>query len=128
MWLMTTESFFSATAIPGNARAGVQVRARVRGDLENLLSHFDTAEQRRFGKETSLAIRHTPDRDYEFRVFMTHEQWARYLAETALNLDYNNFQDAVSERQGSERHRVYLRVWSVLERALHDIEHAHPRQ
>lgn len=128
MWVLTTEGFLSATAMPGHPQAGVQVRARVRDDLVKLLSHFDPAEQRRLGNQSSLRIIHTPDNDYEFRVFLTHEQWARYLAEMALSLDYDNFKYAVDERQGSERHMVYLRVWSALERGLHDIEHPHPRQ
>lgn len=123
MWLLTPEGFFSATGIPGHETEGVQVRARVRADLERMLDHLDPDDTALVCGQLTHSIVHTPYNDYEYRVYLTHEQWAEYVAGAALRINYSNFKDEVTRRQGNQRHNVYLRVWGVLNDGLGDIEH-----
>lgn len=98
---MTTEGFFSAVEDRDDER-GVFVRARVRGDAEQLAA------------AVGGTVLETPAADYLFRVRMTKTDWARYVAASATGIDYDNFKNAVAARQGAARARVYGEVWSVL--------------
>lgn len=98
---MTTEGFFSAVEDRADDGA-VFVRARVRGDAEQL------------AVAVGGAVIETPAADYRFRVRMSKDDWARYVAACATGIDYDNFKNAVAARQGSARARTYVEVWGVL--------------
>lgn len=104
MWLMTTDGFLSAVE-DRDDDTRVVVRARAREDAE------------RFAAAVAGEVLETPHADYRFRVRTTKRAWASYVAGQARVIDYDNFKDAVADRQGYERARVYGEVWSVL-RAL----------
>jgi hypothetical protein len=85
------------------------VRARVRGDLENLF------------KLDCLAgyagdVIDTDNSDYRFRVYVTREDWVTASIELASQIDYPNFKSAVEERQGRDRADIYIGVWTALAR------------
>lgn len=101
MWLMTTDGFFSAVEDRDDHEA-VFVRTRVRGDAEQLAVAVG---------ETVLETRSA---DYRFRVRMTKADWADYVADCAGAIDYNNFKNAVADRQGWARASVYGEVWATL--------------
>lgn len=101
MWLMTTDGFFSAVQ-DRNDQSFLLVRTRVRTDADQLAEAIDGA------------VLETPDADYRFRVRVTKDVWARYVAGLAVAIDYDNFKNAVAARQGTARARVYGEVWSVL--------------
>lgn len=103
MWLITTDGFFSAVEDRDDPDA-VFVRARVLGDAEELAMAVG---------ETVLQ---TPAADYRFRVRMTKTAWARYVADCAAGIDYDNFKSAVAARQGGSRAGVYGEVWGVAPR------------
>ncbi|MFM7719163.1 MAG: hypothetical protein ACKO8G_06730 [Actinomycetota bacterium] len=101
MWVMTTTGFYS-TVLTDDGRA--MVRGRDRGDLERFVSAT--------GGEA--ALKETPHADYPYRVIVEPEVWAEFLRRQAEAIDYRNFKDAVTRRQGRDRHDVYLRVWTAL--------------
>lgn len=101
MWVMTTTGFYS-TVLTDDGRA--MVRGRDRGDLERFVSAT--------GGEVSIL--QTPHADYPFRAIVEPGVWAEFLRRQAEAIDYRNFKDAVTRRQGSDRHDVYLRVWQAL--------------
>lgn len=103
MWLMTTDGFFSAVEDRDDA-GSVFVRARVRGDLDHL------------AETLGAEVLETPAADYPFRVRVPKAAWARYVADRAERIDYDNFKDAVAARQGHDRAEVYMGVWSALRR------------
>lgn len=103
MWLMTTDGFFSAVQ-DRDEPGSVLVRARVRGDLEQLAETLDTT------------VLETPDADYPFRVRVSKADWGGYVASCAEGIDYDNFKNAVGARQGHDRADVYLDIWSALRR------------
>ena len=45
---------------------------------------------------------------------MKKADWQNALASMAGAIDYDNFKDAVAERQDAERARLYSGVWSLL--------------
>lgn len=102
MWLMTTEGFFSAVADRDNDEF-VLVRSRTKTDSAALAAAVEGAE-----------VIETPSADYRWRVRVRRASWMSYVAAQALAIDYDNFKNAVAERQGIERATVYGDVWSVL--------------
>ena len=102
MWVFTTEGFFSVVA--HRSRSGyLLVRARTREDLEALA-----------GRIPSLEPFEDPDADYRWRALVKAGDWQNVLASLAGAIDYDNFKNAVAERQGPDRARVYSGVWSVM--------------
>jgi hypothetical protein len=111
MWVATPIGFFSAVKQHGDG--GVTVRARVKSDLESLLECYLPGED--------LPLVRKDQADYEWRVFMTHEQWATCMWYASFDVNYHNFKDEVTKTQGRERHDVYLRVWTALRNGLEQI-------
>ena len=104
MWLITPEGFFSAVEKPGDRADGMlTVRTRNRDDIKALKRYFPDAKPYR--------IRYS---DYEWRIRVPKDEWAQAVARMALEIDYSNFKNEVTRRQGRERHDIYSRVWSVL--------------
>jgi hypothetical protein len=81
----------------------ILVRSRQKSDLVAL------------GKKIGikLRIRETPLGDYRYRAVLKKADWARYLTEVALELDYDNFKNTVPKKD-RRRHKAYLRCWETL--------------
>ncbi len=118
MWLFTTRGFLSVVAydegrdgdalpVPDGARPGdlLLVRARVFSDLTATLDALELPGSR--AVSTSAA-------DYPFRAVLTRAEWTRFLSIESQRIDYPNFKSRVQATQGSQRHDLYLRVWSVM--------------
>lgn len=107
MWVFTQVGFFSATLFdemcPTDTR--IQVRARVRADLEALVARY-CAEP--------VEILQWPGRDYPYRIIITRQQWAEIVSQVVLEIDYGNFKDRVKAVQGGLRSAYYGDVWGVL--------------
>jgi hypothetical protein len=108
MWLITDRGFYSVVD-KGDREGYLCVRARVRGDIENLF------------KLDSLAgyageVIETGNSDYRFRVYVTREDWVTAASTLAAEIDYGNFKTAVGRRQGQDRADRYLDVWRDLYR------------
>jgi len=103
MWLLTTFGFFSVVLKPGDE--DLTVRSRVREDLNTLRKDYlpemgETVE----GGGT----------DYRYRAMVDRESMAAAMGNIVRDLDYSNFKNAVSDRQGYERSRAYGNVWGDL--------------
>lgn len=105
MWLFIPDGFYSVVQKRQDRRKDtLTVRTRNRADIDALVAkHFPDA------KPYKVAFS-----DYEWRIRVPKQDWARALARMALEIDYSNFKDEVTRRQGHERHDAYLRVWSAL--------------
>lgn len=106
MWLLTPYGFFSIVEKPGDAAGGVlTLRARVRSDLDALraavLPELGPTEE---GKNT----------DYRFRARAPRAAVAAAMTRLVETLDYSNFKNAVADRQGAKRAKLYHDVWDVL--------------
>lgn len=106
MWLTTTQGFYSAVA-HRNKPGHVLVRARVKDDLRALKKQLPKAKipSRIFSDMRA---------DYPWRLVLSAEEWAEAMAKLAADVDYDNFKNAVKDRQGVKRANVYMGVWSQM--------------
>jgi len=114
MWIFLPFGFFSITKSKLNEQ--MQVRARVREDLDELRG--------RFLPELGPTVLKAGT-DYPYRAFVDKQPLAVAMARIALDIDYSNFKQTVEQRQGLARELLYSRVWSVMlgaERKLKDLD------
>lgn len=111
-WLFTEVGFFSVTRDPQGS--GLQVRARVREDLDALRVRY---------LPTLTETRTTPDRDYPYRGYCTHLEMAAALFSLVLDIDYSNYKSRIALKQGKPRHDLYAQVWHVMVAAERKIEY-----
>lgn len=110
MWMMTRYGMYSIVNNPDDPEFEVQIRARVRSDLENL--------QQRFGSLLKpYEILETPHADYACRIIMPQHEFALLSFLLAGDIDYDNFKGEV-ERTDPKRAVIYHRVWAILLNAL----------
>lgn len=103
MWVFTNVGFFSIARKPGDA--DLTIRARVRDDLDRLRAEYlPTLGRTITGAGT----------DYPHRAPVSAEALGKALAQIVSDVDYPNFKDAVAERQGGKRAKVYSEVWGAL--------------
>ena len=98
MWVFTVDGFFSAVEAKGG---GLMIRARFRSDLEHLIK-----------RGMADKIVDTPQADYPFRVIVTKKAWAKYMADSAMAIDYPNFKGKALARASWDRSERYHRVWA----------------
>ncbi len=105
MWLFTNTGFVSAVS---NGR-DLMVRAR---DKESLGPIAESAK---------TEIISTPQNDYPYRVIVTHEFFAKWVAHMASNITYKNFKSEVATTRGYEFAHPLMKVWSAMH-AVEDLE------
>lgn len=106
MWIYTTRGFFSIVRDEKNMQ-NVLVRARLKGDLENLRDAWPTLG----------ATRETNRRDYRFRASLPAREVPLMMSKLASEIDYTNFKDEVHRKQGVARESLYHDVWAVMAQA-----------
>ncbi len=114
MWIFSTLGFFSCTRSAEDFET-FQIRARVRGDLENLIH------------EMGLQVRvlETPNADYRYRLLVDQATFRAIVAELVERVNYSNFKNEVHDTPGQEsKAGPYLRVWSAMA-SLQDGKHGH---
>ena len=103
MWLFTTIGFFSIVQKPKTSH--LTVRARAKGDLDNLRSRYLPE----LSPVTSKA-----GTDYPWRATVTHEAFAAAVGKMVADVTYDNFKNQVAKTQGRRRADTYHDVWSAL--------------
>ncbi len=102
MWVFTTSGFVSAVYKDG----ALQVRAR------------DHKSRQPLAKATGATVVATPLADYPYRISITNEQFADWVNQEAISIDYKNFKSEVSDIRGYGFAKPLNQVWSV----MHDVE------
>ena len=115
MWLATKFGFYSIVqkqALDDGGSPCFHVRARVRTDLENLLTA--TGLQRE--------ILEWPDADYRYRIIIDAEDLTHLMLVLVENLDYGNFKSmiAATPEQRGKLH-AYHEIWEVMARLQRQI-------
>ena len=103
MWIFTTSGFVSAVSNPDGT---IKVRARDRASLEPL------------SKKYQIDISQTPIADYPYRMEISAENFAHWVADQARNIDYPNFKSAVAIHRSRVFTKALVQVWSV----MHQVE------
>ena len=101
MWVFTNRGFYSVVQNEDDPSELV-VRARARGDLENLREFIP-----------GLKILEWEGRDYPCRIIVHRPVWERAMQALTQDIDYGNYKDSVKAKQGAERADLYLRIWSA---------------
>jgi hypothetical protein len=101
MWVITTRGFFSAVQHRKHPDR-VLVRARCEEDIREL------------EKITGVEPFPLDFSDYEWRMELPKTEWVKALDALGTDIDYDNFKNTVSKRQGADRSGVYHRVWGNL--------------
>ena len=108
MWLFTNTGFVSAVS---NGK-DLMVRAR---DKESLMPIAESAK---------TEIISTPQNDYPYRVIVTHDFFAKWVAQMASEITYRNFKSEVAMTRGDDFAHPLMKVWS----AMHEVEDLSERQ
>ena len=103
MWIFTTIGFFSVVADPGHPRM-LKIRARTRADLEAL--------RRRHLPDIEIVETHHTD--YRYRALVHRDEWIHAAQALAAEVDYPNFKNAVAQRQGVGRAKLYGEIWLLM--------------
>lgn len=113
MWVFTETGFVSAVCHYSQDGV-VVVRSRDRQSLEGLAAVIDAP------------IENSPANDYPYRVWVSKQQFQKWLADSVEKMAYTNFKNRVQDTRGEEFHDALSSVWSV----MHDIEdvEARPRR
>ena len=105
MWLVTTFGFYSVVEKPRDRERGtLTVRARAREDLEALRAKYLPA----LGE-----VAEDESADYRFRAQALREHVVEAFAQAVRDIDYDNFKEAISRRQGWRRERIYHDAWNA---------------
>jgi hypothetical protein len=112
MWLFTTIGFYSVTQVKENPDL-LQVRARVRGDLDNLRT--------KYMPELTPTVQ-LPGRDYPYRAYTDRAGLSAAMVQIVHDLTYSNFKSEVVVTQGLAREQLYHEVWHVMYNAEKKLE------
>ena len=106
MWILTPFGFFSVVQKSFEPHGLLTIRARSRGDLENLRDQYLGNKMGQITEDFRA--------DYQFRATVINKDWAEAVGQMTMDIDYDNFKNEVKARQGSERAAIYGHVWSDL--------------
>ena len=107
MWLFTDTGFVSAVSNGSD----LMVHSRDGESLEPL------------AEVAQVEIKKTPLNDYPYRVVISHEVFAEWVALQARNISYKNFKSEVVATRGYEFAHPLMKVWSV----MHEVEDSEAR-
>lgn len=108
MWIFCKYGFFSAVQHTDKPDT-LLVRARFKGDLDRLIKAMTPEEYNLSGKPK---VQFTPDADYRYRAEIRKIVFAELIRETAEDIDYPNFKDAMHD--GTVRDTAYMNCWRAL--------------
>lgn len=96
MWVMTTRGFYSAVQ-HRDEPTQVMIRARCKEDIDALVELIPDAKPYELLRS-----------DYAWRIETSQAKWIEALVQMSLEVDYDNFKDAVK----SQKHKnAYMDVW-----------------
>ncbi len=104
MWIFTTVGFFSVTRNPRDNNQ-LQVRARVQEDLMKLKEKYLPSMGPIIVKDYA---------DYRYRCYVSVEDFKSAMEKIIEDIDYYNFKDTVTQKQGRKRADLYSKVWGTL--------------
>ena len=95
---MLNNSFLSIVENRNNKNE-LLVRARIKGDIENIFNDVKTFEDEKA--------------DYKYRAFIQRDLVEKVIASQVASINYANFKGSISP-DDEIRHSAYMRVWSEM--------------
>lgn len=107
MWGFLPEGFFSAVQDKKDPNM-IVVRARIKGDLDNLRARFVPTLGPTIGDEEGS--------DYPYRAYVPREDFALGAYKMVMDgITYTNFKSAVSSRRGHDKYYTALtKIWGIM--------------
>ena len=103
MWIQSTSGLYSI--VRKGAPGEYQVRARVRGDLDNLI---------KVAKLHGQKIVQSNGSDYAYRLIISKAELTSIVLALADGITYGNFKSAVGATKGQEKHaNIYHQAWGL---------------
>jgi hypothetical protein len=93
------------------------VRTRSKVDIDKLKQKLKAEYQ--FNGE----VIETPKADYAYRMICTREIFASFIANAAMELDYDNFKNTIP-RIDYQRHEAYMKCWESMYEWQRDLKRA----
>lgn len=112
-WFLTTDGFYSAVAHKTDPQL-LTIRCRHLVDAEYLASFFEAHHLSTTGETKHFEPIAYRAADYPWRVFAPKTYYAAFAAHQVMAIDYGNFKDEVTRKQGHARHDTYSAVWGTL--------------
>ena len=110
MWIYMSDSMLSVVKPDGSGQDRILlVRSRIRQDILRVFPDVDDL------------IENTPQRDYPYRVRLSAQRVAEVVANSIMEINYDNFKASVID---NHRHNIYNRVWSVTRALQYKEDHA----
>lgn len=101
MWIFTQDGFISVVDNK-QVQGKLTVRARDKESLELLAD------------VTGQPIIELPNRDYEYRVYVTRDQLSAFMATQIDDLTYGNFKNRIWDTRGDVYHSACAEVWNAM--------------
>ncbi len=101
MWLFTQTGFLSAVQ-KDSGKPSLSVRSRDKKSLADLAERFE------------LEIIKTPFADYPYRVELSKEKFAQWVANEVELIDYSNFKNRVADVRDAKYAKHLSSVWSTM--------------
>ena len=101
MWVFTQDGFVSA--VESDREPGtLVVRARDKESLKML------------AEVTNSELVELPGRDYEYRIFVTKQQFTDWVAAQIESIDYSNYKNRLWQTRGDVYHDAASHVWGEM--------------
>lgn len=110
MWALYNDSFHSVVKHPTIENVLV-VRARKKEHLDDLVLFINSKPEVIRGDAFPCRHIHIPHRDYDWRVFVSYQEYKDFLALKVDNIQYDNFKDSTKEPLLKS---LYSEIWWTL--------------
>jgi len=116
VWIMTSYGILMPADLPDELvdtrfNWDMQVRARDRRTLR-----VTVAKMRNIKMNVS-SVQATPQLDYEYRFYCDRADFAEFIRQEVLEIDYEKFKPTTESKEeggGPLLHRLYNRIWAVV--------------
>lgn len=120
MWLYLKTGFYSIVHKPPCKPDELLVRTRCKDDIDKL--QILLKEKFKYNSE----VTESPKADYAYRMIVSREVFALFIATALLDLNYDNFKNTVYGKD-YQRHDAYMRCWEAMYEWQRDLERVKKR-
>ena len=107
MWLYLKTGFYSIVYKAPCKADELLVRTRSKADIDKLRNLLKEKYQ------VDAEVIDTPKADYAYRMRVPRKTFAAFMADIALELDYDNFKNTIHAND-YQRHDAYLKCWETM--------------
>lgn len=107
MWLYIKTGFYSVVHKAPCNKDELLVRTRSKNDIDKLQKQLKAKYQ------FNGNIISSPEADYAYRIIVPREMLASFVANAAMELDYDNFKNTIRGKD-YQRHEAYMKCWEAM--------------